>query len=102
MIDVLKCKDDKLVRVPFKTINSRFIGKVKPRNIQQQMAVDLLYDSDVTVKILTGKFGTGKDFLMCSAAVDLIERDGLRRLYMSVTTSRSKIQDRLGFCQELT
>lgn len=80
LIDVLKCKNNKLVRVPFKTINSRFIGKVKPRNIQQQMAVDLLYDSDVTVKILTGKFGTGKDFLMCSAAIDLIERDRFEKI----------------------
>lgn len=49
-------------RVPFKQINSRFCGRVKPRNIQQQLAIDLLYNQDITVKILAGKFGTGEIF----------------------------------------
>ena len=34
----------------------------------------MLYDTDTTIKILTGKFGTGKDLLMSSAAIDLIEK----------------------------
>lgn len=34
----------------------------------------MLYNHDVTVKVLAGKFGTGKDYLMSSAAVDLIEK----------------------------
>ena len=97
LIDVLKCKDNKLVRVPFKTINSRFIGKVKPRNVQQQMAVDLLYDSDVTVKILTGKFGTGKDFLMCSAAIDLIERDKFEKIVYVRNNIEVKDSKPIGF-----
>lgn len=74
-LGVFKCDGEKLHKIPFKTVNSRFLGKVKPRNIQQQMALSMLYDDDTTVKIITGKFGTGKDFLMCSAAVDLIERN---------------------------
>lgn len=73
-LGIFKCNGEKLHKISFKTINSRFLGKIKPRNIQQQMALNMLYDDDTTVKIITGKFGTGKDFLMCSAAVDLIER----------------------------
>lgn len=57
-----------------KQINSRFFGKVKPRNIQQQLALDMLYNQDITVKFLAGKFGTGKDYLMSSAAIDLVEK----------------------------
>ena len=68
------------VKVPFKQINSRFVGKIKPRNLQQQLALDLLYNNDITVKVLTGKFGTGKDYLMASAAIDLIERGKYERL----------------------
>lgn len=97
LIDVLKCKGDRLVRVPFKTINSRFIGKVKPRNVQQQMAVDMLYDNDVTVKILTGKFGTGKDFLMCSAAVDLVERDKFEKIVYVRNNIEVKDSKPIGF-----
>lgn len=74
MLGVFKCKENKMNKVPFKTINSKYLGKIKPRNVQQQMVVDMLYDEETTVKIVTGKFGTGKDFLMCSAAVDLLER----------------------------
>ena len=73
ILELMRCTGDKMVKVPYKTINSRFLGKVKPRNTQQQLAIDMLYNSDITVKVIAGKFGTGKDFLMCSAAIDLVE-----------------------------
>lgn len=74
VIDLFKCKDGRLVQVPYKAIESKFAGKIKPRNIQQKLGIDMLYDTDITIKILTGKFGTGKDLLMSSAAIDLIEK----------------------------
>ena len=74
VIDLFKCKDGQLVQVPYKAIESKFAGKIKPRNIQQKLGIDMLYDTDTTIKILTGKFGTGKDLLMSSAAIDLIEK----------------------------
>ena len=74
IIDLFKCKNGELVKVPYKAIESKYAGKIKPRNIQQKLAIDMLYDTDSTIKVLTGKFGTGKDLLMCSAAIDLIER----------------------------
>ena len=74
VIDLFKCKDGRLVQVPYKAIESKFAGKIKPRNIQQKLGIDMLYDTDTTIKILTGKFGTGKDLLMSSAAIDLIEK----------------------------
>lgn len=74
VIDLFKCKDGWLAQVPYKAIESKFAGKIKPRNIQQKLGIDMLYDTDTTIKILTGKFGTGKDLLMSSAAIDLIEK----------------------------
>lgn len=75
VVDQFRWSGDGFVHVPYKAINSRYMGKVKPRNIQQQLALDMLYNQDITVKVLTGKFGTGKDFLMSSAAIDLIEKN---------------------------
>lgn len=72
-LGMFKYNGEHLQKIQYKAINSSYLGKVKPRNPQQQLAVDMLYDSSTTVKILTGKFGTGKDFLMCSAAINLIE-----------------------------
>lgn len=74
VIDLFKCKDGRLAQVTYKAIESKFAGKIKPRNIQQKLGIDMLYDTDTTIKILTGKFGTGKDLLMSSAAIDLIEK----------------------------
>ena len=74
VIDQYRWNGSEFVRASFKQINSRFLGKIKPRNLQQQLALDLLYCPDITVKILVGKFGTGKDYLMSSAAIDLIEK----------------------------
>ena len=74
VIDLFKCKDGRLAQVQYKVIESKFAGKIKPRNIQQKLGIDMLYDTDTTIKILTGKFGTGKDLLMSSAAIDLIEK----------------------------
>lgn len=62
-------------KVGYKIINNRFLGKVKARNIQQRMAIDMLYNDDITIKVIAGKFGAGKDFLMCAAAIDMIERN---------------------------
>jgi len=73
IIEPLRCDGEHLVKVPYKVINSKYLGAVKPRNIHQRLAIDLLYNDSTTVKIITGKFGTGKDFLMCSAAIDMIE-----------------------------
>lgn len=61
-------------------ISSRFLGKVSPRNPQQVCAVDMLYNHDITVKMIAGKFGSGKTFLMSAAGVDLLERNRFERI----------------------
>ena len=80
VLDQFRWNGFEFVRAPYKSINSRFMGRVKPRNIQQQLAIDMLYDNDITVKILVGKFGTGKDYLMSSAAINLIEKGSFEKI----------------------
>ena len=79
-VDAFRFNGEKLVKVPYKTIASRFLGKIKPRNVQQQLTIDMIYNHDITVKMLTGVFGSGKDFLMCSAAVDLQEKGKFEKI----------------------
>lgn len=59
-------------RVQFRTVKNDYIGTIKPKNPQQVAAMNLLYDNNITVKILSGCFGSGKDFLMSSVALDLV------------------------------
>ena len=69
-----------LAHMPYRQINSKFLGRVKARTSQQQLVIDMLYQPDVTIKVVTGKFGTGKDFLMCSAAIDQMERGKFEKI----------------------
>ena len=96
-IGLFKNKNGRMVRVPFKTIKSKFLGTIKPRNIQQQMAIDMLYDGDTTVDIITGKFGTGKDLLMCAAAVDLLEKNKFERIVYVRNNIEVKDSKPIGF-----
>lgn len=74
IIDSFRWSGEYFVRAPFKQISSRFGGKVKPRNIQQQLAVDMLYNQDITINMIAGRFGSGKTYLMCAAALELLEK----------------------------
>ena len=70
--DFYRWNGKKYVLVGYKTIENEYTGTVKPRNPQQRLAMELLYNDDITVKILAGCFGSGKDYLMASAALDLV------------------------------
>lgn len=75
LVDKLKWDGKFLKPLAYNSINNKYTGKIKPRNIQQELAFDMLQSSNSTIKVLTGNYGTGKDFLMISTALQLI-RDG--------------------------
>ena len=80
LIESFRWNGSEMQKVPFKTIKTRYYGSVKPRNIQQQLAMDMLYCNDITVKMLAGRYGTGKDYLMCAAAIDLLDRGKIEKI----------------------
>lgn len=80
VVDYLRWNGTCFVPAPFKQINSRFGGKVKPRNTQQRLAVDMLYNPDITIKMIAGRFGSGKTYLMCAAALELLERGKFNKI----------------------
>ena len=45
---------------------------IKPRNVRQRCAIDMLKDPDTKVKALFGTFGAGKDYLMLGQALSLV------------------------------
>ena len=74
LIDQLRWDGSEYTKVPFRVINSKFLGKIKPRNVMQRNLIDLLYNDNITVKVTTGPYGSGKDMLMVSAALDLVDK----------------------------
>ena len=79
-IDAYRWNGEKMVKVPYKVISTKFAGRIKPKNTQQRLAIDLLYNDSVTVKMLAGRYGTGKDYLMCSAAIDMLVKGKIDKI----------------------
>jgi predicted ribonuclease YlaK len=46
--------------------------RIKPRNIEQKMYLDLLQNCDIPIKLCIAKFGTGKSFLALSYALNAV------------------------------
>ena len=70
----LRWNGERYVPIKYKNLNTTYSGKIKPLNDQQKLAFDLLQDQDITIKLLLGVYGSGKDYLMINHALDLIEK----------------------------
>lgn len=80
IVDYRRWDGEKYTPISYKQINSKYLGKIKPRNPQQVVAFDMLQNKDKTIKIISGGFGTGKDYLMISNAMKLIEDGKFEKL----------------------
>jgi PhoH-like ATPase len=80
-LDSFKFDGEKHVKLKHKAITPKFTGdKVKPINKKQEMLFDLLQNKEITIKTCLGKFGVGKDFVMITHALDLIEQGKMDKL----------------------
>lgn len=80
VIDKYKFQSNKLKKVNFQIINSTYVGKIKPKNIEQELGFDMLLDKKSTVKLLTGTFGTGKSMSLIGAALQKIEQGEFEKI----------------------
>jgi len=72
---ILQWNGEEIINLKYKDIKNDFIGKVKPRNIQQKMLFSLMQNDDITIKLCSGGYGTGKDYCMLTNALDLIQKN---------------------------
>lgn len=79
-IDYFKFQGGRMTKLAYPVIRSRALGDIKPRNGQQHLAMDLLKDKEVKVKILRGVYGSGKDLLMFCGAMELIEKGKFEKI----------------------
>ncbi len=73
VVDYRKWNGNEYVPISYKQISNKFLGKVKPRNPHQVIAFDMLQNKDETIKVISGKFGSGKDYIMIVNALKLID-----------------------------
>jgi len=48
--------------------------KIKPRNVQQELAFDLFQNRLINIKVIFGKHGSGKDLIMATHALSMIKQ----------------------------
>ena len=80
LVDRLKWNGNKYDHLSYKQVNNNYTGKIKPVNPQQELAFDMLQNKDITIKVLTGRFGSGKTFLMIVTALQLISEGKFDKL----------------------
>lgn len=70
---LMKWTGEEYANINYKTFKSEYMGDIQPRNVEQKLALDVLQNNDITIKVLTGCQGTGKDYLMIANALQLIK-----------------------------
>ena len=80
VIDILKWNGLKYCNLNYKTFKEEFIGKAEPRSLEQKLAFDMLQDDNITIKVLLGRQGVGKDFLMLSHALHFINNKKYKKI----------------------
>ena len=73
VVDSLRWNGSEFKKISKKPFSTKFGGKVSSRNVQQELAMDMIQDESITVKMIAGKFGSGKTFLFSAAAVQMVE-----------------------------
>lgn len=80
LVDKLKWTGSSYVHLSYKNLANDYVGKIKPRNVQQELAFDMLQDEATTVKALLGGFGTGKTLCMIATALQLVRKGRFERI----------------------
>jgi PhoH-like ATPase len=87
-VDRYKWQDGKHKAIYKKPVESMAMDKVKPKNPEQAFALDMLLDPTITVKVMTGSFGSGKTMLACCAAFQMMQST----LYDKIVWVRNNIE----------
>ena len=75
------CKEgDHLRRFKHNTIKIKDKETIVPKNDEQKCAFDLMKNDDVTVKLLTGTWGSGKTFILVSAALEALKAHKFKKI----------------------
>ena len=80
VVDKYCYQNGELRQVLFCKLGGSFTGTIKPRSPQQACLFDMLKDKTSKIKLVTGRFGSGKTLAMTNAALELIEKGKFERI----------------------
>ena len=80
VVDKYCYQNGELRQVLFCKLGGIFTGVIKPRNPEQYCLFDMLKDKTSKIKLVTGRFGSGKTLAMVNAALELVEKGKFDRI----------------------
>lgn len=97
VVDRLKWQEGKYKSIYRKPVESVAMGKITAKNVEQELAIDALFDKSTTVKVLAGGYGVGKDLLMTAVALQQLQEGKFEKLLWVRNNIEIKDSNPLGF-----
>lgn len=94
--EVYKYQHGECQRVNYQILEGQWIETIKPRNIEQKAAIDMLLDEQTTIKLIDGTWGTGKTMLLAAAALKGVEEGRFDKIVWIRNNVQVKDTDALG------
>ena len=96
IVDKFVYRNGKLERVLYNTFKNGYTGLLKPRNEHQEIAFEMLKNPDITVKLITGTWGTGKTLTLVVAALDAVQKGQFDKIVWVRNNVQVKDTDQIG------
>jgi len=97
VIAITQWTGEKNIPMKVSDINCSFLGKVKPRNLEQKMLLSILQNKNINIVLTSGTYGTGKDYLMLSQAVNMVQKGDVDKIVWFRNPVQVKGVQELGF-----
>ena len=96
IFDKLVFRNGKFQPVRYTTFKNIHTGALKPRNEHQEIAFEMLKNKDITVKLITGTWGTGKTLALVVAALEAVQNGDYDKIVWVRNNVQVKDTDQLG------
>ena len=73
-------RDGKLQLLNGHAVTSEFVGKIIPRNLEQDCLMELLYNKQVSIIAATGEYGTGKSYILTNFALQQLNKGKIDKI----------------------
>ena len=80
IVDKLVCRKGKLEEIRYSSFKNMYTGALKPRNEHQELAFEMLKNKDITIKLITGTWGTGKTLALVVAALEAVQKGEFEKI----------------------
>lgn len=87
---------EKLEKIKYPILESEFGGRISPRNAQQFCAWDLVKRKDIPIKLITGRFGSGKSLCMIAGALEALQKGHFEKIVFVRNNVQVKDTESLG------